>query len=225
MPRGQYPLRRSRRVQVPPEVKARYHQYWPSEPLYKTPEQFPPVTAAALFGRNAPLFIDIGCGAGAFAIGLAARHPDWCVIGLERAVRQLEIGMVDAAARQIDNVLLLQADALLVMPRIPPATLMGASLHFPVPYHTAGKSRLHLYGERMFSAIHRALIPGGLVSLLTDDAEVAADFQTLIAGAPEWEELPPEAWQIPLDDDTKSHFHRRWEERGRTIWRTELRKR
>ena len=36
-----------------------------------------------MFGRNAPILLEIGCGKGAFAIELAKRFPEYNVIAVE----------------------------------------------------------------------------------------------------------------------------------------------
>ena len=62
-----------------------------------------------LFGRNAPLHVDLGCGDGSFLCALALRMPERNFLGIERLV-----GRVRAAARKaatIGNVRLLRMES------------------------------------------------------------------------------------------------------------------
>ena len=44
----------------------------------------PITTPAADFGREGPLWLEVGCGKGGFACGMAKKHPDANIYAMER---------------------------------------------------------------------------------------------------------------------------------------------
>ncbi|MEM7378392.1 MAG: methyltransferase domain-containing protein, partial [Pseudomonadota bacterium] len=63
---------------------------------------------------SAPLILDIGCGTGDSSRALALAHPDAAVVGIDKSAARLGRGQRAGAP---DNLLLLQANALDVLPR------------------------------------------------------------------------------------------------------------
>src|SRR5438105_2946868 len=55
---------------------------WTKTALKKLPAEGP-LDVVALFGRRAPLVVDLGCGNGRFLIGSALRRPDYDHIGID----------------------------------------------------------------------------------------------------------------------------------------------
>src|ERR1700694_680298 len=55
---------------------------WTKTALKKLPAKGP-LDLAALFGRRAPLVVDLGCGNGRFLIGSALRRPQYDHIGID----------------------------------------------------------------------------------------------------------------------------------------------
>src|SRR5215469_2770705 len=79
---------------------------------------------SAVFGGSGPLELEIGSGAGAFALGYAARHPGRRYVAIEwrkKYARELEHR---ARAGGLSNPRGVEADARAVTPRLsPPAAL------------------------------------------------------------------------------------------------------
>src|SRR3954467_1915860 len=59
---------------------------------------FAPLDPGALFGRTAPLEVDLGCGEGSFLATIAAANPAWNFLGIER-----QLGRVRSACRKLDQ--------------------------------------------------------------------------------------------------------------------------
>ena len=56
-----------------------------------------------MFGRNAPILLEIGCGKGAFAIELAKRFPEYNVIAVEKCKNVILTACQNAKAEEIPN--------------------------------------------------------------------------------------------------------------------------
>ena len=61
-----------------------------------------PLDLLAIFGRVAPLHVDLGCGDGSFLCELAARHPETNFLGIDRLVGRVAKASRKAAA--LENV-------------------------------------------------------------------------------------------------------------------------
>lgn len=219
--RGRYPARFNAPALDPGDV-AHYRLFWPGRMLYHSPEHFPPVTSQGLFDRDAPLFLDLGCGTGDFLCALAARSPGACFLGVETAGKLLDRAVWMASRAELDNVRFLQADATLVAPRLLPGTVQAAYILFPVPFHTSKKRKHYVYSPAVFAHLLRGLVPGGRVGLVTDDASVAEDVQGTTASQHGWRLAQGDELALVGADAPRSPYQRLWEARGRSIWRVEL---
>ncbi len=55
-----------------------------------------------VIGEDLPLWLEIGCGKGDFACGMAEKHPDVCFVALER-ISNVMVNAVEKAAARADN--------------------------------------------------------------------------------------------------------------------------
>lgn len=221
MGRGRYPARLNVSP-PPPELAARYLRTWRSRELYHSPEIYPPLSSAGLFGDERPLTLDIGCATGELLIALAQLRPEQNVVGLDIVAKPLWRAVERAAAADLPNVRLLQADARLAYPRIPDGALSGAFVHFPAPLISSRQRNQLLISPLLLATMERCLRPGGVLSVMTDQEPLHAILLELLPDAPGLRRVPPERWSVELTELIKSHYHRRWEARGRRIFREEL---
>lgn len=169
------------------------------------------------FGRDAPLELEIGPGRGAFALDHARLHPELDLVLIETRRSDCELIRSRAARRGLGNLLVLQGDAKLLLPRLfQPASLSAVHVQFPDPWW---KKRHHK--RRMidvgFAAQMRALLaPGGLVDFRTDVPAYAREAaQTWIeAGFEPLAEEPPEVF---------STRERRYAVTGQPVFRARFR--
>jgi tRNA (guanine-N7-)-methyltransferase len=198
--------------------------WWPSRRLYEQPEEFPPLTARALFGVEAPLVLEIGCGAGEFLCALAARDASGFHLGVDTARKPLDHAAATAAELGLTNLRFLQADMKLLAPLLAPESLASIFIHFPVPFSVSRQRKHQTYSPYIFEHLHRALLPTGRISLLTDDGDVVKQVERAIALDERFHLVPSEEWRFDFDEQLKSSYHRRWERRGRPIYRREIEK-
>jgi len=87
------------------------------------------------FGRAAPLELEIGPGRGAFALDHAARHREVDLVVIESRRSDCELIRARAAKRGLRNLMVLQGDAKLLVPRLfPPGSLAALHVQFPDPW-------------------------------------------------------------------------------------------
>jgi len=221
MGRGRYPAR----LQVAPPtpaLAARYLLAWPAHELYQSPERFPPISSPGLFGDEQPLALDIGCATGELVCALARLHPAVNFVGLDIVAKPLWRAVGRAAEQGLANVRFVQADARLAYARIPDSALHAAYLHFPAPLLSNRQRNQLLVAPAMLATMERCLQPGGVLSVLTDQEPLYDRLLELLPAAPGLRLAAPETWSVELGELLKSHYHRRWEARGRAIWRAAL---
>lgn len=123
---------------------------------------------AAWFDPGRPVEADIGCGMGRFLLARARANPDTQYLGLE--LESARVVHVDVAARRagLDNLRLLQGDALRSLPLLPDGALRAASVFFPDPWPKRRHWKRRLVQAPFAEAMYRVLLPGGLLHLATD---------------------------------------------------------
>jgi tRNA (guanine-N7-)-methyltransferase len=120
-----------------------------------------------IFGRKAPLHVDLGCGDGLFLCTLAQRLSDKNFLGIERLS-----GRVRSAARKaatLSNVRLLQMESSYAVSYLLPAgSVETFYLVFPDPWPKRRHHRRRIVTPDFLSSIHTALTNDGVIYIATD---------------------------------------------------------
>jgi len=122
-----------------------------------------------VFGRHAPLTLEIGFGNGnaLFAMARAAPHEDF--IGIE--VHRPGVGHLLLALEQhaLQNVRVFNEDALLVLrTALPDECLDRVLLFFPDPWHKKRHHKRRLVQPGFIELLAHKLRPGGMLHMATD---------------------------------------------------------
>ena len=99
-------------------------------------EQLPsPWDAAAIFGRQAPLQIEVGSGKGLFLRGAAAAQPECDFLGIEIAPKYAEFTAAALAKQKATNARIVAADAQRIFYELlPDECLAAVHVYFPDPW-------------------------------------------------------------------------------------------
>src|SRR5262249_39543908 len=123
-----------------------------------------PWNAAALFGREAPVEVEVGSGKGMFLLAASQQRPEVNFLGIELAEKYAEFCAARLAKRKIANACVVSADAGSVFAEIlPDACLAGVHVYFPDPWWKARHKKRRVMNERFVRHIERALRPSGLL--------------------------------------------------------------
>ena len=99
------------------------------------------VDPSVFFPVSRPLHLEIGCGKGDFAVGMAAKHPDCNLIAMERVPDVACIALEKAMAKKDtrpDNLRFLIGDAQTLTDRFLPHTVDRIYLNFSDPWPKKG---------------------------------------------------------------------------------------
>lgn len=127
-----------------------------------------------IFGNDAPVHIEIGCGKGNFACGMAKKHPDVNFIAVERVSDvcciALEKAKASADERENDNLRFLIGDARILGENIKPHSLDCVYLNFSDPWPKKGHAKRRLTHRSFLELYKNLLKEDGILRLKTDNA-------------------------------------------------------
>ena len=128
-----------------------------------------PVDAAAVFGRSAPLTLEIGFGNGESLATMAERDPAGDYIGIE--VHRPGVGhlLLELERRELTNVRVLCGDAVVVVRHcLPDRSLDRVLLLFPDPWPKKRHHKRRIVQPAFVELIAGKLRPGGVLHMATD---------------------------------------------------------
>jgi len=173
------PTYKPRRRQLSPARAALYERL---RSAFCVDEEGGPFDAAQVFGRIAPLVLDIGIGFGDSVTTAAAAEPDVDVIGADVHTPGIASTLARIEAMGLTNVRLLHGDALRFAERLAPGSLAGIRIYFPDPWHKARHRNRRMASEVNIGLFCRLLAPGGTLHVATDIDDYAALVRRLCAG-------------------------------------------
>jgi tRNA (guanine-N7-)-methyltransferase len=173
-----------------------------------------------LFGRSAPLHVDLGCGDGSFLCAMAQQFPKTNFLGIERLTKRVE--KVRRKAEKIENVRVLRADTLFaVRYLLPKNSVETFYLLFPDPWPKRRHQLRRIFTRDFLEAIAAALEENGILRVATDQLDYFHQIERLSRAHLQFQvaQRSPDDAVLP---ETK--FERKFREQGAPIHRLTLRK-
>ncbi len=125
-----------------------------------------------VIGEDLPLWLEIGCGKGDFACGMAEKYPDVCFVALERISNVMVNAVEKAAARaenRPDRLRFAIADAASLSEWFAPHSLDRIFLNFSDPWPKKGYFKRRLTSPAYLERYGTLLEPGGELFFKTDN--------------------------------------------------------
>lgn len=124
------------------------------------------------FGRPAPLWLEIGCGKGRFAIQMARRYPQVNFVAVERDPSALLLAMEAALQEDLPNLLFLNWDAAQLDQVFAPDEVQRIFLNFSDPWPPRNRAKRRLTHRNFLAVYDRFLQPGGALFMKTDNEKL-----------------------------------------------------
>jgi tRNA (guanine-N7-)-methyltransferase len=182
--------------------------------------------AAKLFGRDAPLQVEVGSGKGLFLQSAAAAAPEHNFLGIEIATKYAHFAAARLAKRALTNAIMVHGDAQRVFAELmPDNSLAAVHVYFPDPWWKKRHHKRRVMNERFVRQIARTLAPGGALHFWTDVKQrYEATLELIAAHTQLTGPLQVAERAAEHDLDFRTHFERRMRLSDKPVYRAEFRK-
>ena len=189
---------------------------WPAYGL--APDQR--LDAPTIFGRVAPLVLEIGFGNGDSLATMAAENPACDYIGIE--VHRPGVGhlLLKIEAQGVGNVRVYCADAIDILTHcVADASLDRLQLFFPDPWHKKRHNKRRIVNAEFLALVCRKLKPGGIFHAATDWEPYAEHMAETLATCPALQSLTADSPFSPRPDYRPlTKFESRGQRLGHGVW-------
>ena len=183
-----------------------------------------PIDTAAIFGRTAPLEIEIGTGKGLFLANAARGEPDRNYIGVEIAGKYARFAAARLFRADQANATIIHGDAeRFFADWITAESVEAVHIYFPDPWWKKRHHKRRIMNCSMLTSIHRALRENGRLHFWTDVEDYYEQSLELIAAQiPLRGPLPVDERSAEHDMDYRTHFERRVRLHEEAVFRSEF---
>jgi len=178
--------------------------------------------APAVFGRSAPLVLEIGFGMGETTARIAAQCPEIDFLGIE-----VFVAGIGALARRVHeaglrNIRIIEHDAVeVVRDMIAASSLYGVHIFFPDPWPKARHHKRRLVAQPFIAALAQRLQAGGTLHCATDWENYAEQMLAVLSAEPLLRNLHPGYAPAPrsaICERPQTKFHARGARLGHGVW-------
>jgi len=179
-----------------------------------------PLEPESVFGRRAPLVLEVGFGDGESLAALAMAHPELDYLGVE--VHRPGVGhlLLRAAALGLTNVRVMCADAVEVLEQqVPDQCLDRVQIFFPDPWPKTRHQKRRLIQPPFVALLARKLKPAGQLHVATDCEQYARAILDLLDQAPELVNMAADKGFAPRPAQRPpTKFELRGQRLGHGVW-------
>lgn len=160
----------------------------------------------AIYGRSAPIEVDLGCGDGSFLVEIAAANPARDFLGIERLPGRVRSAHRKITERGLTNARVLLVESSYAVRRMLPASSVAQFyLMFPDPWPKRRHWGRRVVTEDFFASIHRALVPHGVLRIATDQIDYFREIERLAGGSTHFS-TNPDPEPPPARSTFEKHF-------------------
>jgi len=134
-------------LEYPPDMKGNWHRF---------------------FGNQHPITLELACGKGEYAVGLARLHPEENFIGIDIKGNRIWRGAKTALEEKMKNVAFIRSAIDQITAYFAANEIAGIWLTFPDPQLRESRSKKRLAHPRFLRLYQQFLAPGARVHLKTD---------------------------------------------------------
>ncbi|MGB3850959.1 MAG: tRNA (guanosine(46)-N7)-methyltransferase TrmB [Tunicatimonas sp.] len=124
---------------------------------------------SAFFGNQHPITYELGCGKGAYTVGLARQYPERNFVGVDVKGARLWVGSTQAEEEALTNVAFLRIRLLDIDRYVAAGEAAELWITFPDPRPRDRDAKRRITSPRFMDLYRHILQPGGTVHLKTDN--------------------------------------------------------
>ncbi|WP_245189870.1 tRNA (guanosine(46)-N7)-methyltransferase TrmB [Leucobacter exalbidus] len=171
-----------------------------------------------LFGRDAPLTVEIGSGQGHAILHACESHPERNFLAVEVFRGGLARTVLGAVEAGVENLRLAEVNAPELLERyLPAGSVEEIWVFFPDPWAKVKHHKRRLISPEFARIAHRALAPGGTLRLATDWEEYALHMRDVLDEAPEFTRAFDGDWAERYEGRVLTAFEQKGTQKGRDI--------
>ena len=141
---------------------------------------FAPLDLEAIYGRSAPMEVDLGCGDGTFLAQIAEANRERDFLGIERLLGRVQSAKRKIIKRKLTNARVLRIETSYAIAHLlPTASVAVFYLMFPDPWPKRRHWRRRVVTEDFLASIHRSLVDDGLLRVTTDQIDYFQEIERL----------------------------------------------
>jgi tRNA (guanine-N7-)-methyltransferase len=191
--------------------------YWP---VMGVEYQDAPVDFTELFGREAPVTLEIGFGMGTSLVAMAKANPQQNFLGIE--VHSPGVGACLATAHEegVENLRVMCHDAVEVLQKmVPDNSLSMVQLFFPDPWHKARHNKRRIVQVQFAEFVKSKLQLGGVFHMATDWEPYAEHMLEVMSSIDGYKNQSETNDYVPRPDSRPvTKFEQRGHRLGHGVW-------
>ncbi|CUS48485.1 MAG: tRNA (guanine-N(7)-)-methyltransferase TrmB [Idiomarinaceae bacterium HL-53] len=173
-----------------------------------------------IFGRSAPVVLEIGFGMGQSLVAMAKAAPETNFIGIE--VHRPGVGacLMEAQAQGVENLRVIEFDAVEVLEQwLPDHCLDKVQIFFPDPWHKKRHHKRRLVQTEFVTLLHQKMKTHGVLHLATDWENYAEYMLEVLNPLPLFENQSEDNTYIARPDERPlTKFEKRGQKLGHGVW-------
>jgi tRNA (guanine-N7-)-methyltransferase len=139
-----------------------------------------------------PVILEIGFGMGDATLAQSLAHPDHGILAIDVHTPGVGRLLAELEVRGIDNVRVIEGDALTLLHELLPArSLAGIRVFFPDPWPKARHHKRRIMNAANLDVMATALVPGGFLHFATDWHDYAEAVREALTAHPHFRLLEP----------------------------------
>lgn len=186
------------------------------DPWLSSQRLFPSYVWPEVFGRIAPLELDLGAGDGVYVEARSRREPDRDFVAVERLLGRATKIAKRAVRGELRNLRVLRLESAYFLRNLcAPGTVDVITLRYPDPWPKRRHHGNRILTREFAADAGRACRPEGRLQLTTDDRDYFTWACTEVAACSFWQE--DSAWRG--EAEPTSEFEEKFRQEGRPVYR------
>jgi tRNA (guanine-N7-)-methyltransferase len=180
-----------------------------------------------VFGRSAPVHIEVGSGKGTFLVHEASSFSDRDYLGIEWASKYYRYAVDRIGRRGLTNVRMIRTDAAVFLhDHVSEESVTCFHIYFPDPWPKKRHNKRRFFNEANLELLLRLLKPQGMVRIATDHEDYFQQIQRVIVEHSERleEALFPPTAGANTGEWVGTNFERKYLKEERSIYKVAVKK-
>ena len=176
----------------------------------------------AIFGNDHPVYLEVGCGKGQFIVELAARHPEYNYIAVEKVANVIVTAAERAKEAGLQNVKFALCGAEYLPKFLPEQSIAGIYLNFSCPYPKITYANHRLTNQRFLVIYKELLAPGAVIEQKTDNMHFFEySLEEFTKGGYRLQNISLDLHHSDFEGNIVTEYEQRFSSQGYPIYRLE----